>query len=177
MPEPWEKGLLAPGWTLRRAVELAIVVEETGNRLYLDLAAKWSSRPELRELFTRLAGEEVAHREGLRSLLAGAAAERSEAQLNDDSLKAIAQASFFGESGALGVIRELSAPPKILEAVLGFEVGTVLYYRGLRDVLGPNATLDAIIKEERRHTATVMRALQDLSRQAPVRAIPVLAGV
>jgi hypothetical protein len=161
MSEPWKKGLLAAGWNLRTAVELAIEVEEMGKRLYGELAARWGSDPVLQGLFSQLASEEVSHQEALRVLLAGVGRQRSEAELDDVSLRAIAHASFFSsEGGALAGIERLSTRRQVLETVLKFERGSVLYFRGLRDVLGPSATLDSVIAEEKRHTASVKRAIE-----------------
>jgi rubrerythrin len=162
----WKKGLLAAGWTLRTAVELAIQVEEMGQHLYRALARRWESDPTLRALFTQLASEEATHRAGLRVLLAKVGTKRTEDDLAGEDLQAIAHVAFFSTAtGALGGIETLATPRQVLEAVLGFENSTVLYYRALRDVLGPSATIDTLIAEEKRHTASALRAIQELARR------------
>jgi rubrerythrin len=166
MSEQWKKGLLAAGWNLRKAVELAIAIEEMGTELYRRLGRKWESNADLQGLFTRLAMEEVAHREVLRTLLSTVGTPRTNPvdDLDEKSLKAIAHASFFFEKGgALKGIEDLPTPEQVLDKVLKFEKSTLLYYRGLKDVLGASSTLDGIIAEEKRHTVDVMRALEGSS--------------
>jgi rubrerythrin len=167
MPQGWKKGLLAAGWNVHAAVELAIEVEEMGKATYDALASKWDSTPVLRDLFTRLAFEEVAHEEGLRTLLARLDPRRAESGLDVESLRSIAHASFFSsEGGPLGGLEKLSSAREILEAVLKFENGTTLYYRGLRDVLGASETLDLLVAEEVLHSAEITRALAALREPA-----------
>ena len=166
MSEQWKKGLLAAGWNLRKAVELAIAIEEMGTELYRRLGRKWESNADLQDLFTRLAMEEVAHGEVLRTLLFIVGTPRTNPvdDLDEESLKAIAHASFFFEKGgALKGIEDLPTPEQVLDKVLKFEKSTLLYYRGLKDVLGASPTLDGIIAEEKRHTVDVMRALEGSS--------------
>ncbi|HEX7623818.1 MAG TPA: ferritin family protein [Anaeromyxobacteraceae bacterium] len=162
MDEQWRKGLFAAGWDLRKAVELAIGIEERGTELYRGLAKKWQANASLRELFTRLAQEEVAHREEFLALFSSIATRTSDAVLDEACLKAIAHVSFFSEeSGALKEIGNLASPGQVLDKVLKFERATLHYYLGLKDVMGANPTLDAMIAEERRHTVEVLRAMED----------------
>jgi rubrerythrin len=170
MNEQWRKGLLAAGWDLRKAVELAIGVEERGAVLYRDLAKKWESNAGLRDLFTRLATEEVGHREGFLTLLSSIGARTNDAVLDEACLKAIAHVSFFSEeSGALKEIANLASPGQVLDKVLKFEKATLHYYQGLKDVLGANPPLDFMIAEEKRHTVEVMRAMGGLHDPDPDR--------
>ena len=177
MSEGWKKGLLAAGWNPRRAVQLAVRIEEMGSELYRGLATRWESSPNLRGLFASLATDEVAHRERFRALLATAGGSREDpgALLDEECLMAIASTSFFSEeSGALGEIARLTTEEQVLDKVFQFEKVTLLYYRGLRDVLGASPTLDAIIAEEKQHTIDVLHAMKglhaDLGRASPERA-------
>ncbi len=163
--ENWKKGLLAAGWNLRKAVELAIEIEEMGTELYRGLARKWESNADLRDLFTQLVNEEVAHREGFRTILSSVDTRRNDAvdKLDEECLKAIAHTSFFSEeSGALKDIENLPTVEQVLDKVLKFEKATLLYYRGLKDVLGASPALDVMIAEEKRHTVDVMHAMRKL---------------
>ena len=161
MSEQWTKGLLAAGWTVRAAVELALNVERTAHRLYRDLAARWEGDAVLRRLFTYVASEETAHEADLARLLEGIDAERSATELHGDALRAIARTAFFSpESGLLREIECASGPLQVLELLLRFENATAMYYRGLRDVLGPGPILDAMIAEEHQHAATLRRAIE-----------------
>ena len=67
----WNESLLAHPWNLRRAVELAIIIEDMGMEFYQGLAMKWQSDEDLRALFSQLAKEQVAHGDGLRAILSG----------------------------------------------------------------------------------------------------------
>jgi len=161
MSEQWRKGLLAAGWTTRAAVELALDVERTAQRLYRELAARWEHDPVLRRLFAYVAAEEAGHEADLVKLRDGLGPERSEAELRGDALAAIARAAFFSpDAGLLADVERASGPVQVLQLLLRFENGTAMYYRGLRDVLGRSAILDAMIAEEQQHAATVRRALE-----------------
>jgi len=163
MDEQWKKGLLAAGWDLRKAVELAIGIEERGTVLYRGMAKKWESNASLRDLFIQLAQEEAAHREGFLTLISSLGTRTNDAVLDEACLKAIAHVSFFSEeSGALKEIANVASPGQVLDEVLKFERATLHYYRGLKDVIGANPTLDVMIAEEKRHTVAVMRAMEGL---------------
>lgn len=168
MSEHREKGFFAARWTVRAAVELAIHVEGVAERLYRELARRWEHDPALQRLFTHVANEERDHAADLRKLLAGAGAPWRDAELDRRALGVIARTALsWAESGFLGGIELASSPTKVLEAVLGFERATALYYRGLRDVLGPSAILDATIAVEERHVAAVGGAIDASSARTP----------
>jgi len=165
MCEQWKKGLLAAGWNLRKAIELAVHIEEVGTELYRELARKRESDASLRHLFETLAKDEVAHRKGFQALLASVGTARKDG-MDEECLKAIAHACFFSEhSGALNRIENLTSREEILDKVSKFERGTLLYFRGLNDVLGPCPALDTMIAEEKRHTVAVMHAITELQAE------------
>jgi rubrerythrin len=161
--ETRNRALLLAGWNLGKAVEMAMAVEEMGAARYQALASKWESTEKLRALFSRLAADEVAHGEGVRSLLAGATSRSGSASaLDEECLKAIAHDHLFAEDGgALSGIENLAVPQQVLEKILKFENATLHFYRGLRDVLGPSPTLDQMITEEKRHAVEIMRAMHE----------------
>ena len=166
MSERWKKGLLAAGWNLRKAVELALDIEEMAAELYRELARKWEDTESLRALFAKLADDEVAHQDGFRDLLAGVELrERQGASpLDGECLKAIAHGCFFAEErGVLSGIENAAGREQVLDKVLKFENATILYYRGLKDVLGASPTLEAMIAQEKRHAIEVMRAMDGSS--------------
>ncbi len=158
MSERWKKGLLAAGWNVRKAVELAVAIEEMGAEMYRSLARRWEANESLRTLFTRLADEEGAHRDGFQALLSSVGMRRRDAasELDEECLRAIALGCL--ESGAFDDIDELVEREQVLDRVSKFENYTLLYYRGLKDVLGTNPVLDTMIAEEKRHAVDVMRA-------------------
>jgi rubrerythrin len=160
----WKKGLLAAGWNLRKALELATYVEEMGTDLYRRLAKHWESEPTLRDLFAKLALDEVAHREVFQTLLSTVRIRRSDpVSLDVECLRTIAQTSFFSAgSGALRGIEDSVTEAEVLGKVFKFEKATLLYYLGLRDVLGASTALDRIVAEEKRHTVYVMHACASL---------------
>jgi rubrerythrin len=159
MSEPWESLVLA-GWNQRKAVELAITIEEMGAAIYRSLEARWRDHDGLRTLFARLAEDEVAHERGLRTLLASTALERAASALDEECLKAIALGFFQSREGwALTGIEELASEEQVLEKVLKFENSTLHFYRGLKDVLGTSPALDEMITEEKRHAVELLRAL------------------
>jgi rubrerythrin len=159
MSEAWESLLLA-GWNQRKAVELAITIEEMGAAIYRALESKWQGNDGLRALFARLAQDEVGHERGLRTLLASVAPEREASELDGECLKAIAHGFFQSREGwALSGIEVLASEAQVLEKVLKFENSTLHFYRALKDVLGASPALDEMIAEEKRHVVEILRAL------------------
>lgn len=159
----WRKGLLAAGWNVHRAIELAIEVETMGEATYRRLARRWESEPALRALLGRLASEEVGHRWDLEQLLDDLDVTGSASSLGAEALRALAHETFFSRKGGpLGDLEWLESPAEVLETVLRFERGTTLYYRGLRDVVGPSCALDLLIAEEVRHAEELARELRAL---------------
>jgi rubrerythrin len=158
--ESW-KSLMLAGWNQRKAVELAIAIEDRGAEAYRALAGKWESSDSLRTLFARLEGEEVAHREGLQHLLSGhAGAPDASKDLDAECLQAVAHGFFVSDEGfALSGIEKLTDRGQVLEKILKFENATLHFYRGLRDLLGPSPALDQMIAEEKQHGIAVMRAM------------------
>lgn len=141
-------------------MELAAAVEERGEQAYRALARRWQGNDDLRTLFVKLATDETCHREAVRKLLAEVPAEPPGSSAPEGELEAVA-AGFFSEEGwALGGLEQLAERDRVLGRVLRFENATLDLYRALQAPLGPSPALDALIAEEERHVADLLRALE-----------------
>jgi rubrerythrin len=146
--------------TTRKAVEFAVVTEDVGAKTYARLAEKFSDREDLRETFTLLAGDERGHRAQFQALLDKLPAEDQGPGDEEQShyLRAMADSEFFaGEEGLATVLENIRDVDDALRHALGFEKASLGFYQAVKDVLGPQEALDAIINAEKEHVARLMK--------------------
>ena len=146
--------------TLKRAVEFAVKIEELGGEFYKGLAEKHGDNPELKELFTLLARDEEIHQTQFKALLTKLPAEQQGAlpEKEQEYLASLASAEiFYGHNEALDPGYRVETRDDALERALNLEKGSLLYYGAMRDVLGKNEILDAIIDAEKEHMMKVMQ--------------------
>ena len=146
--------------TIQNAVKFAVATEEMGARTYEKLAERFSDQKEVSEAFSLLAGDERSHREQFKALLKDLPAEGDAWSENERGryLMAMARSEFFvGEDGLAKSLEEIQSLDEALTHVLGFEKATLGYYQALKDVLGDQKALDAIIQAEKEHVARVMQ--------------------
>jgi len=149
------------GARLREAVEFAITTEQLGARFYEMLAEKFRDDAELHGLLVQLAVDEQAHETEFASLLERVPSEELEIPgIAQGVLKAWSISEFFSSSD--GLMRDLAALETRADAVeraLELEKQTLGYYQALRDVMGNDPTLDAIIEAEKDHIVSLGRFL------------------
>jgi rubrerythrin len=149
--------------TVAKCVEFAMQTEEIGAELYRELARKFASDRELRELFEGLGQDEVQHGELFRALhdrVVPRPAGRAVTAEQSDYLRAMAMDEIF--AGAKSLARNvdgIKSRDDALERALNLEKATLAYYQAVRDVLGADETLDALIAVEKRHVVKVMQLL------------------
>ena len=146
--------------TLRKAVEFAVATEEMGERAYKKLAEKFADHRELREVFETLAEDEQGHANQFKALLDFVPSDDD--ILADDEkrryLAAMATSKYFrGESGLAGSLEDVTTVEDALVRVFGFEKATLSFYLAVRDLLGQNPVLDAMIAVERTHVSRLMK--------------------
>ncbi len=147
--------------TLRKAVELAVTTEKLGAGFYKGLAERFSDNEELSELFSTLSRDEVQHEREFSSLLkkipAGSEADNQSEKA--EYLKAVSLSQFFAGQGPLKDIDKIETRDDALNRAFSLEKATLLYYHGIRDILGENEVLQAIIDAEKSHLVSVMKYL------------------
>jgi len=146
--------------TIRKAVQFAIGIEVTGERLYTNLAERFSEQQELSETFSILAKDEKAHGDRFTVLLDELPPEYEITSGEDDYryLIAMARSDLFGNGVGLAVtLEKVQSVAEVLTRVLDFEQATLAFYRAIQDILGKNEALDAIIKEEKKHVTRLIK--------------------
>jgi len=149
--------------TVADCVEFAMRTEEIGAELYRGLAKKFSGDRELSELFEALGRDEVQHGELFRALhdrvvprFPGQAVTAEQ----QDYLRAMAMSEVFsGEKGIAKNLEGVRTRDDALERALNLEKATLAYYQAMREVLGADEVLDALIAVEKRHVVKVMQLL------------------
>ncbi len=148
--------------TLKKAVEFAITTEQLGGRYYQRLADKFGEDEEIREVFAQLAKDEEVHERQFTALL-GTVPEGSDPPgfaEQSGILKAWSMSQFFTtRDGLTEVLEEIQTREDALQRAFEMEKSTLGYYQALRDALGEEPILNAIIDAEKGHMQAVMRVL------------------
>jgi len=149
--------------TAAKCVEFAMKIEEIGAELYRGLAQKFSSDPELRELFEGLGRDEVQHGElfrALRDRVAPLLRQPAPSAEQQDYLRAMAMSEVFaGGKGLARDVDSIRSRDDALERALNLEKATLGYYQAVRDVVGADEAIDSLIEVEKRHVVKVMQLL------------------
>jgi rubrerythrin len=145
--------------TPRKAIEFAIKTEELGARFYKELAAKFSDQAELKEVFDLLARDEAAHERQFRKLLEQTPPDEGVSTGPEfQYLRAMSLSQFFmGEQGLKKMCKEIKDKGNAMLVSFELEKATLQYYGAMKEVLGENDTLEAVIKAETAHLLKVMQ--------------------
>ena len=146
--------------TIRKAVEFAVKTEEVGNVFYTKMSRKFEEKDkEISEIFATLAKDEIAHRQQFKTLL-DTVPEDPNVSSKDERfalLKIMSRSEFFmGEDGIYRALDEIETRDDALERAVRLEKETLGYFQALKDVLGNNDVLNAIIKIEKGHLVKLM---------------------
>ncbi len=148
--------------TLAKSIELAITTERMGAGFYRKLAEKFGNDKEISELFSILSKDEESHEKQFRALRGKLPAEERELMTDQkyQYLQAVSISEFFaGDGGALDKTDDIKTRDDALARAFSLEKATLLYYHGIKDVLGENDILDTIIELEKSHLVSVMKYL------------------
>lgn len=135
-------------------IEQAIRTERLGNKFYKDLAKRFKENTDLAGLFGTLADKESLHEARFRELKEEAGGDLPEgSEEMSEYMRAFVESEFFlGSDKALARMKNVSTAGEAISNALNFEKETLLYFVGLRDMVGKKrALVDAIIREERTH--------------------------
>ena len=145
--------------TPRQAIEFAVKTEELGAKFYQQLALKFSDQAELKELFELLAKDEVMHERQFRKLLEQTPPDEGVSTGPEfQYLRAMSLSQFFmGQKGLKKKCKKIKGKSDALGIAFELEKATLQFYSALREVLGENDTLDAVIEAEKAHLMKVMQ--------------------
>lgn len=151
-----------PAFTVKEAVNTAIKAEALGADYYAKMAKKAAAKPELKEMFELLAKDEIEHKkqfEELSQLLPEEIPNASE--VDALFLEGVDIKKFFP---SMENIDENLKPSDVIKNAYDFEKESVLFYGGVRDLIGPSPILDEIIKIEKAHVTQLMKYALDDSK-------------
>ncbi len=142
--------------TAAEALEWAIEIEKNGKAFYGSVAAE-TTDPTVKALFEDLALEEQRHCQTFQGMLAGASG-RDLSTYDYDEYQAYLQAAldsalFSGPGKGLTLAKQVQARAMALQAAMGFEKDTLLFFYDLREMMSEarRETISAIIHEEKKH--------------------------
>ncbi len=148
--------------SIRSAIETAIKAEELGITFYSELSRQYGKNAELKQMFELLAKDEVEHKRQFNDMLKDYGESNFETtDLDDEFLKCIDISKFFP---GMDHIDPQMTPEAVLIRAYTFEKESVLYYMGMRDIIGKSAHLDEIIRIEKIHATRLMRYLLEGSK-------------
>jgi rubrerythrin len=149
---------MAEDLTLRESIQLAVTTEQIGCKFYERMARKFADAKDVADVFSQLAKDEKAHEKLFKELLDRVPKEESKPERYElyQFLRATAISEFFQED-YFKRVDEIQTTADALGKALAFERATLLYYQAIRDVLGENKQLDAIIRAERNHVVSIAR--------------------
>jgi rubrerythrin len=137
-------------------VEIAVRLEENGEAFY-KMAAQGAKDAGVKVLFEDLAIQEQHHRRAFAQMGRGGVELALSPEQWDEFQAytgALLQQSFFAKpEGALSQAAEAADERQALQAALGFEKETLLFFHELREVVRGTAqqTVERIVQEEKRH--------------------------
>ncbi len=148
--------------TVRGALEIAVKTEQLGDKFYTELANRYSGNPKLQEMFEFLAKDETEHEKQFKALLENYKDDDTPLSQEDtEYLQAVDLSKFFKYMEDLG---EDLTPKDVLKLAYRVEKEAVLFFSGIRDAIGGNPELEAIIKMEKQHMSKVMKYLVEDSK-------------
>lgn len=151
-------------YSIQEVVEQAVQTEKLGYEFYNRMSEKFKEAPRLKKLFDMLATKELEHERKFSDLK-----ETVPDNIVDDMgevsafLRAVAESEFFlGNSKSLVALEKLNSGADAVRFAIGFERETLLYYYGLKDVVGNDTILNEIINEEKSHIRWLAEMKQSL---------------
>jgi len=153
-------------FSLKDIIDIAIQIEQNGERVYRSAAEKIKN-PSLRSLLQWLADEEVKHMEWFATLKDNIA-DTGEHPEQEKFGRVLLQDAVGTHSLALedADFSTMEQVQDLINLAVEFENDTVLFYKMLQPLIEDQKTLEqlhAIIKEEENHVERLKKALSELS--------------
>jgi rubrerythrin len=143
--------------SLNIALQTAVNLEKMGTELYTDLLERFKDDPELKKMFTILLTDEAEHEKLFMELYQ---------KHSDNQIVMTEEQKNFLEitdlSRYFGKMKEIDNDAEILDVlrlVYYIERDAVLFFSGIRDVVGSNDDLDEIIRQEKIHMTNVLNCI------------------
>lgn len=143
-------------------VNFAIRIEENGERFYRE-AAEIITNQAVRDLFQRLAREEIGHRKTFENLLSGLGDYRPPETYEGEYLAYLKDfidgKAVFKEHPRIGDLAKASSTVGALDFAIQRELDSMLYYQEIKRFVDTKRgnTIDLIIDEERKHFAILSK--------------------
>jgi rubrerythrin len=146
--------------------QIAVRIEENGERFYRQMAEKLDDEPEVRRLFLYLADEEIKHRDYYRELLESVGeVEPEEAYPGEyfDYLNSYANGIIFSQEAFEKKIAEIETLEGALDFAIGAEWDAIHFYQEMQGLVSKSrrSQLEEIIAEERRHFVKLSKIRKD----------------
>ncbi len=142
-------------FTVKDAVQIAVETEQLGEAFYNHLAKKFSDNEKLREMFRMLAADEVDHEAQFKELLDSVEKNNREISGTEkEYLDAVDLRKFFKR---LKNVPEDATPLDVLKTAYSLEKEAVLFFSGLKDIVGDSPELERIVEIEKGHMTKVMK--------------------
>lgn len=151
----------------KQLVHYAVRLEENGERFYRRWAER-AEKSEQKEFFLYLADEEVKHRRLFENL----AEDVSDRPMDIDVygeymayMQGFIDDTLFNEKVYSGEMDKIASLPEAVEFAMRQELDSVLFYLELKAFVPSEQEemIEAIVKEERRHYATLLKFKRDLN--------------
>ena len=145
--------------TPRKAIEFAVKTEEAGAIFYRKIARRLADDKEIHDIFIQLAEDEDQHRAQFEALMEKVPQEFAYKSQRERLavLRATSMSEFFlGEDGIFKNLELIKTREDALRRALRLEQDTLSYYQAMRDLIGENSTVDAMIQAERNHIAILL---------------------
>ena len=145
--------------TPRKAIEFAVKTEEAGAIFYRKMARRLSDDREIHDIFMKLAEDEDNHKAQFEALMDKVPEEFAFKSQRERLavLRATSMSEFFlGEGGIFKDLDSIKTGQDALKRALRLEKDTLSYYQAIRDLIGENSTVDAMIQAERNHIETLL---------------------
>ncbi|MGA2297545.1 MAG: ferritin family protein [FCB group bacterium] len=147
------------GFSIRNVLEIAIKAEDLGITFYSELAHKFSANNVLRQVIELLAKDEVLHKRQFTDMLNLLKGDYRASDIDIQFLDDVDISAYF--KGMQAVDTSLK-PSEILMKAFEFEKATVLYYLGIRDIIGSSTDLNEIIRIEKAHITQIYKYLSEI---------------
>jgi rubrerythrin len=143
-------------------VNFAIRIEENGERFYREAAEIITNQP-VKELFQRLAQEEIGHKKTFEKMLSGLGDYRPPETYEGEYLAYLKDfidgKAVFKEHPRIGGLAKASSTVGALDFAIQRELDSMLYYQEIKRFVDTRQsnTIDLIIDEERKHFAILSK--------------------
>lgn len=146
--------------TLRKAIQLAVTIEQMGADFYRRMERKFKDNEQLKEIFGRLVQDEQSHETQFKAILEKTPDDAIGDQQYElyQYLRATAITDIFRQE-TFKKTEEIKDKDDALGFALSFEKATLQYYQAIRDILGKEPQLGEIIEAERQHVVSLMKVI------------------